>query len=703
MTPHPLATTRTGSGWFRRLAAGIIMAGGLTLPEAAPCATTTIPLELNGTDLTTFEIEDLMDISVTSVSKKEQKMARAAAAIHVITQDDIRRSGVTNIPDALRMVPGIQVARIDSNKWAVTSRGFNGRFANKLLVLLDGRSLYTPFFLGVYWEMQDTVMEDIERIEVIRGPGAALWGSNAVNGVINIITRSADKTRGALVTAGGGSYEQAFATARYGAAIGDSTHLRLYGKHQERDNFVTDAGNDSNDAWHITQGGFRLDSHPSSQDRLTLQGDYFSGRVNETYLLYSLPTASDPAYARLVPDKSGMSGGNILSRWQRTLNDSDNLSLQLYYDHTERNMLVSPQTFNVVDLDFQHQLTLGSSQDIVWGLGYRFSQYEVDNTPTLSFAQTRVTNNLFSAFLHDEITLVPASLSLILGSRFEENRHAGFDIQPNARLLWTATPTDSVWGAVSRAVRSSTKSEQDIRYNYRTIPPQTSINSAPIPLRLEIVGNSSFKSEQLLSYEIGYRTQPLSHLSLDLAAYYNSFSKLRVITPGTPYTEPASGAPTNAVQPFILSNDMHGHAIGVELSADWTPLEWWRLQAAYSHQKLTMYLDGTSSDTINKGNAEGDVPQNQFSLRSGLDLGRQVTLDLWLRGTDRLKSIDGEAIHGFVTMDARLAWKPGKNLELALIGQNLLDKHHPEFIPEYINTIPSETVRSVYGKLTWQY
>jgi iron complex outermembrane receptor protein len=585
------------------------------------------------------------------------------------------------------MVPGVQVARIDSNKWAVTSRGFNGRFANKLLVLMDGRSLYTPFFIGVYWEVQDTVLEDIDRIEVIRGPGAALWGANAVNGVINIITKSADKTAGGLVSAGGGSNETAFVTARYGTAIGDTTNLRLYAKHQERGSFADSSGNGSNDAWHTTQGGGRLDAQLTMQDSLTVQGDYYEGKLDETYKLYNLTAP----YEHVVQHGTDVSGGNILTRWQRTFSDTDKLSLQLYYDHTERNMLVSPQKFNTVDLDFQHRFSLGNYQDFVWGLGYRFGQYEVTNTPTLSFDQQRVTNNLYSSFIHDEITLIPATLSLMIGSRFEHNDNSGFDVQPNGRLLWTVTPNNSIWGAVSRAVRSSTKGEQDIRYNYRTFP------TTP-PLRLEIVGNNNFKSEELLAYEIGYRTKPISHLSIDVAAYYNSYKNLRVISPGAPYTEPLSN-----VRPFILSNDMHGHAVGVELSADWTPLDWWRLQASYSYQNMTMYLDGSSTDFINKGNAEGDVPQHQFSIRSGFDIGRQVTLDLWLRGSDRLASIDGQPIRGYVTMDTRLAWKPAKGLELAVVGQNLFESHHAEFIPEYINTLPSEVVRSVYGKLTWQF
>lgn len=656
------------------------------------------------TDLTDLPLESLMELNVSSVSKKTQPITNAAAAVFVITQEDIRRSGVTTIADALRMAPGIQVARIDSNKWAISSRGFNGRFANKLLVLMDGRSLYTPYFLGVYWEIQDTLLDDVDRIEVIRGPGAALWGTNAVNGVINIITKSAENTEGTLLAAGGGTYEKAFAAARIGAALGENASLRLYVKHQQRDSFTFESGAASNDQWHTTQGGFRMDAQSGLRDTLTIQGDYYDGRLNETYLLYDHPAVSTPPFQREVHTGTAVSGGNLLSRWQRSFSDTNSLSLQLYYDHSERDMLVSPQTFNTLDVDFQHRFSPGIHQDIVWGLGYRHNQYGIVNTPTLKFNTTNVTNEIYSAFLHDEISLVPSKVSLIIGSRFEQNDYSGFSVQPNGRLLWMVTPRNSLWGAVSRAVRSSTKGEQEINYNYRTLaagePPNP---SAQFPLRLEINGNQNFKSEELLAYEIGYRTEIMSSLSMDVAVYYNVYKNVRVITPMPPYQEPSTGMPTNLVQPFILSNDMHGRAIGAEVAADWTPLDWWRLQAAYSYQNLKMQLEGASVDEINKGNAEGDTPRHQVSFRSGFDLGRQVTLDLWLRGTDRLASIDGISIPGYVTMDVRMAWKPVKNLEFSIVGQNLLHSQHQEFIPEYINTLPSQVVRSGYGKATWKF
>lgn len=651
-------------------------------------------------DLTNIPLESLIELKVTSVSKKTQPMTNAAAAVFVITQEDIRRSGVTSIAEALRMAPGIQVARIDSNKWAVSSRGFNGRFANKLLVLMDGRSLYTPFFIGVYWEVQDTILEDIDRIEIIRGPGASLWGANAVNGVINIVTKSAENTKGTLITTGGGTGERAFAAARTSAAIGDNTDVRIYAKHQEHGNFEGNSGATAHDSWYTSQGGFRLDSRPTSRDTFTVHGDYYDGKLNETYHLYNL---TPPSYQQILESSTDVKGGNLLARWQRTLSGDNNLSLQMYYDHTERDMLVSPQKFNTLDLDFQHRFSPGASNDIVWGLGYRLNEYVVTNSPTLSFGQTDVTDSLYSSFIHDEITLIPEKLFFIVGSRFEYSDISKLSIQPNTRLLWAVTPHTSVWGSISRALRSRTKGEQDIRYNYRTIPPLTDPNTSAVPLRLEIVGNPEFKSEELLAYEVGYRTELMPHLSADIAVYYNSYKNLRVISPGNPYPEPGTGTPANVVQPYYLSNDMHGHAIGAEMAVEWTPFYWWRIQSAYSYEKLTMYLDGSSQDYINKGNAEGDTPKHQVSLRSGLDIGKQVTLDLWLRGTGRLSSIDGTAIPGFVTMDARMAWKPLRNLELSIVGQNLFQHQHQEFIPEYINTLPSTVVRSAYGKVAMKF
>jgi iron complex outermembrane receptor protein len=673
-----------------------------SLPFATPLFAATDDELLN------MPIESLMNLTVTSVSKKPQQLTNAAAAIFVITEEDIRRSGATTIADALRMAPGVQVARVDSSKWAVTARGLNSRFANKLLVLQDGRSLYTPLFSGVYWEVQDTPLEDIDRIEVIRGPGAALWGANAVNGVINIITKSAEDTKGGLVSNGSGSLETRFATVRYGVEIGDKSFLRLYGKYNEYGAGRDKNGNDANDSWDMARTGFRLDSTLSNSDTLTVQGDYYSGTLKETYRVYSVAAPAPNYYAEL-PANAGASGANLLTRWQRTLTATDSLSLQLYLDHNEREMLVVPQKFNTVDVEFQHRLSLLDSHDIVWGLGYRFSRDEVtnttyQNTDIIHFSNEQDDHNLASAFLHDEVTLIPKKLSLIVGSRFENNDYSGFEIQPNARLIWTPSPQHTLWSSFSRAVRTPSRGEQDLNYiAYASAVPTP---GGPVPAQIKYTGNTDFKSEELLAYEIGYRVEPIPRLSFDISAYYNVYSKLRVATAGA-IIPPTATTPMTI--PAKVQNDMHGTSHGIEVSAEWLPTSWWRVQTAYSYQMLNMVLDNGSQDEVNRGNAEGSTPKQQLSLRNGFDLGKQVALDLWLRAVDQIDQMATKlvpetiTIPGYVTMDVRLAWKPNKNLELAVVGQNLFQSQHPEFNSDVVNTLNSEVARSVYGKLTAKF
>ena len=678
----------------------IPLAAALLLSALCPPA-----LASNPADLTDLSLEALMDIEITSVSRKPQKMANAAAAVFVINQEDIRRSGANTIPDLLRMVPGVQVARIDANKWAVSIRGFNGRFANKLLVLKDGRSIYTPLFSGVYWEQQDTMLEDIERIEVIRGPGAALWGANAVNGVINIITKQASDTKGGLVSAGGGSAEHGFGSLRYGFELAPETDMRVYGNYANRGPGQNQSGSDSHDAWQTGSAGFRLDSALSSHNLLTLQGDYHSGSYDENYTLYKLPTLSDPRYNWSQNDTSRSAGLNLLGRWQRTISDTDSLSLQLYYDHYRRDMLVLGESRDTVDFELQHRFSPGARQDIVWGLGYRFTQDHLTNSPYIIFPDTDKGTSLFSGFIHDEISLVPEKLTLILGARLEHNDYSNFEIQPNARLLWTPTVQHSFWAAVSRAVRTPSRGDQDIQYRFRTLTPLET--GVLMPGRLEIDGTTNFKSESVVAYELGYRTSPSPGISLDMALFLNEYDDLRVPVLATQFTEPAGVfPPSNAASVYSLANAMHGHTYGAEISATWQPREWWRLQATYNYLYSVMYLDNGTTDQIseiNRSDAASGSPRNQGSIRSGFDLGRQVELDLWLRAVDKVSYIDMVRIPGYLTMDARLAWKPTKFVELSLVGQNLLQKRHPEYIPEFINTTPSEIPRSVYGKVTWKF
>ena len=476
--------------------------------------------------LTAMSIEDLMEIEVTSVSRKAERLSDASAAVFVITREDIRRSGVTSIPEALRMAPGLEVARIDSSKWAITARGFNGRFANKILVLFDGRTVYSPLFSGVFWDRQDTLLEDIDRIEVIRGSGATLWGANAVNGVINIITKNAGETVGGLVTAGGGNQERGFGSVRYGLKLGEDTTLRLFAKYLDRTPFVDAAGREAADSWHAVRGGFRLDSEPSEKNTLTIQGDIYDGRLGETYTLPLLV----PPFSQTFDSRSSNFGANLLSRWKHVFSDTSDMSLQLYYDRTEQTMAILGEKRDTLDIDFQHRFELGDRQELIWGAGYRFTHDNITNTPTASIQPASLGQDLFSAFVQDSITIVRDKLRLTLGSKFEHNDMTGFEVQPNARLLFTPNERNTLWAAVSRAVRTPSRTENDILLNQLTIPPSTPQNPGPIPVLVEVKGSNTHISEELIAYEVGYRAKPHPRFLLDIAAFYNIYHHLNSIS-----------------------------------------------------------------------------------------------------------------------------------------------------------------------------
>ena len=641
-----------------------------------------------------LSLEDILNIEITSVSKKAQSLSEAPAAIFVITNDDLRRSGVTNIPDSLRMVPGLNVARIDSNKWAITSRGFNGCFANKLLVLIDGRSVYAPSFSGVYWDVQDTLLEDVERIEVIRGPGATLWGANAVNGVINIITRHAADTQGGLVALGAGSKERGFAGIRYGAALGEGTYGRIYAKGFRRDEFVHTAGDDANDDWDMLRSGFRVDSQLSGRNALTLQGDVYQGNIDQAL---DLPTLTPP-YSQKVEDEADVSGWNMIARWQHTLSSTSEFILQAYYDRTDRDEAWEHEVRDSFDIDFQHRFAAGEWQDIIWGLGYRYIRYDFTNFSIMTIDPDSSSDELFSAFLQDEITLLEERLWLTLGSKFEHNDYTGVEIQPNARLLWAPHPKHKIWAAVSRAVRTPSRSEYDIRLLNTVLPPFSPENPSPFPIALTVVGDSDYDSEELLAWELGYRVVPAKSLSLDVTAFYNDYDNLR-----SNEVDELSFQGTHIVQILPFDNKWKGEIYGIELAGVWQAADWWRLDIAYSY--LRTRIDAISE---HKDNPQVQIgPRHQVSLRSAMNFRKDLNMDLWLRYVDDVKAINARAasvseIDSYLTLDARLAWRPIKDLEFSLVGQNLLDDKHPEYIQENF-TLPTEIERSIYGKITWRF
>ncbi len=624
--------------------------------------------------LADLSLEELMNESVTSVSKKATRLDESPAAITVISNDDIRRLGITSIPEALRLVPGMDVARITANRWAVSARGFNTEFAGKLLVLIDGRSVYNPSFSGVFWDAQDLVLEDLDRIEVIRGPGAALWGANAVNGVVNIITKGAKETQGMLFSSVVGTEEQPSTSLRYGGQLGPHLFYRAYLKYFNRAGFVDSEGRDAHDAWNSARGGFRLDWEPFKTDSVTLQGDYYRSEIGGRFVVAELT----PPFSKVLDRTSSNMGANVLGRWTHRFSESSQLTIQSFYDHSTHQTVAS-EINDVADLDIQHRFALGSRNDIVWGLGYRHSVNEIPRSSILLVTPRRRAFNLYTAFLQDQITLVSKRLSLILGSKFEHNDYTGFEIQPNGRLLWTPDDKQTFWAGVSRAVRTPSRVETTRRYSLAAFQPSP---FAP-PVEVVSFGNPGQTSEIVLSYELGYRVRPVRQLSLDLAAFYNVYDRL--IDPnGIPGELRFEG--DRFVQPINGGNTQSGESYGVELSVQWKVTERWRLISDYSWLKLQLRPE----EIEEKGS-----PQQQFRLRSYLD--RSVAY------VDRIvENTTGQAIPAYVRADIGLVWRPRENLEVGIWGQNLLDNRHPEFGDIFASS-PVEVPRSVLGRITWRF
>jgi iron complex outermembrane receptor protein len=645
-------------------------------------------------DVTTITLEDLMNLQVTSVSKRAQKLADAAAAIFVITQDDIRRSGASSIPEALRMAPGLEVARIDENKWAIGSRGFNGRFDNKLLVLIDGRSVYTPLFSGVYWNVQDVMLEDVDRIEVIRGPGATLWGANAVDGVINIITKPAKQTQGGTVTAGVGTEQRTAESARYGGKVGDNVFYRAYTKYSDWHDSTSATGTNGSDGWHALRGGFRMDSTPSRADSLTIQGDLYRAVFGETL---TVPSLTAP-YSNTFPNNGDYSGGNILGHWNHSFSRSST-SLQMYYDNTNTtdNSLFTDHEA-VYDIDFQHDVHVGESQEFVWGLGYRSIQDTNGSSFTVSLQPNHSGLNQYSGFVQDEISLFSRRVRITLGSKFEHNDFTGFEVEPNVRFVGILSKNQSIWAAISRAVRTPALTEEGLRLGEAVVPPGVPPFNSPLPVVEAILGSKQFMSEDLLAYEVGYRVQATSTFSADIATFYNSYSNLRSAEPGAPFVQ-ANPFPTDVVVPFVASNKMGGGTYGAELFADWRVVPKWRLLGSYSYLQMNIQKNSDSLDPT-ADNPDGASPRHQWYVRSSLDLPKHLEQDLIVRYVDRLPSLN---IPSYYSLDANFSWRPVTHLEFSVGGQNLLNHQHVEFIPEFINTMPTRVARTFRGTITWRF
>jgi len=637
-----------------------------------------------------MDISQLMQVTITSVAKKPQNLSDTAAAVFVITQDDIHRSGVTNIAEALRMAPGLQVSRIDANKWAITSRGLTSNFANKLLVMIDGRTVYSPTFSGVYWDAQNTLLDDVERIEVIRGPGATVWGANAVNGVVNIITKRAEDTQGGLAYIGGGDKEQFLGGLRYGTKIGDTSHGRMYLTYNKTDSSqFHHNGEDANDQWDSLRGGFRLDGNPDDSVSWTLQGDLYSSKENQIVSSLWLPVAP---FKFVQPDQFDSSGGNILGRWQKELSVTSQLSVQAYYDYTNRDELIVEQTHKTFDIDLNYHVLFGQKNDVTMGLGYRTVRTNFGNTFQASLEPDSRTDNLYSAFLQDEILLLEDSLWLTIGTKWENNVFTGNEIQPSARLLWKMTDTQRAWTSVSRAVRTPSQAERTGNIVMGGLPTPSGIHC------LRLRGNEDFKSEVLIAYEAGYRWIPKNNLSFDFAVYYNDYDDLL----STALTYSRTGPNLDFV------NDLYGATYGVEFASDWNPSSWLGFKFGYTYIQLDM-TDGTKVGAARDSSLnEGLSPEHQISLQSIVDVNEDIQCNFWFRYVDELAasirptSQGGGTIDAYLTLDASISWQANKNTEFMLVGQNLLDSNHLEYVSE-LATEPTDIPRSFYAKLTYQF
>ena len=601
--------------------------------------------------------EELFNLEITTVSRRPERLVDAASAIQVITAEEIRRSGASSLPEALRLASNLQVAQVDSSRWAISARGFNATTANKLLVLIDGRSVYTPLFSGVFWDVQNVMLEDIDRIEVISGPGATLWGANAVNGVINVITKSARDTQGALLSGGAGSFLKGFGNARYGGKIGEDGYFRLYGMGFDRDNTRLRSGREADSDWFLGQSGFRADWLPQNGTKATVQGNFYGGEISQA-----------------APGDVAVDGQNLIGRWTHPLARDSDLSLQVYWDRTRRRIPNSiTEVLNTVDLDLQHRLPLGARNKFIWGAGYRFMHDQVDNAAAIAFLPGRRDLQLFSAFAQDEIALVQNQLFLTIGSKFEHNDYSGFEFQPSVRLAWSPATDQTLWVAVSRAVRSPSRIDTEL------FAPST----PPFVLQ---GGGDRFDSEKVIAYELGYRAELAQTVGLSFSTFFNDYDDIRSV-------EPIAGAPGQT----IILNRLRGETYGAEISATWQPLNQWRLRGGYTYFRKKIFFGGSLD--VNNGRGEGNDPQHQFLVQSMVNLPADLEFDSVLRYVDNLNQ-RGPLVPSYVSLDLRLGWRPTANWEFAIVGQNLLDKQHPEFgAPATRQEIP----RSVYGKVTWRF
>jgi len=633
-----------------------------------------------------LNLEQLGNVEVTTVSKEPEEIWKTPAAIFVITQDDIRRSGARSIPEALRLAPGVEVSRIDASKWSIGIRGFQSRLNRSVLVLIDGREVYTTLFAGTYWEVQDTLIEDVERIEVIRGPGGTIWGPNAVNGVINIITRSSKDTHGSLVSVGGGNVSQGFFDARYGTGHGTGLDYRVYLKgfvdspefHNDRRNY---------DAWRGIQSGFRTDWQRDPKNTFSLQGDiYYQGMGEQV-----TGTNYNPPEALVLDGTAPLSGGNILGKWKRS-GSAEDMQVQAYYDRTNRHELNFADIRDTFDVDFLQRWRLPWRQQVSWGLGGRSTRiHDIELYSGLVFAPAHRTDYLITAFLQDDIQLVRDRLTLALGNKFVGTNLTDLQLEPSVRLMWNPSQTQTLWASFTHAVRAPS----DVERNFSLSGFLGTVGGLPFFARFN--PNPNFRPEQLNGYELGYRRLLGPNLYFDLASFYNHYGNLFSEDITGPLGIETSPAPTHVLLPAEFGNGLAGVTKGVEFAPEWRPAGFMRLRASYSFLQIRINKTPGSRDVGTASSTEGSSPRHQFSAQAGFDVRKQFSFDVNYRFISALSALK---VRSYSTADARFEWQASDAFTFAVAGSNLFQPHHSEFPTDPGPTV--EIKRSIYGQVTWQ-
>ncbi|MEP6715843.1 MAG: TonB-dependent receptor [Terriglobia bacterium] len=666
-----------GSGGFFAAALGLT----LTMGAAAQTA----PQNLTGRSL-----EDLMNVEVTSVSKKEQTLSKTPAAVYVIGQDDIKRSGATNVPDLLRMAPGVEVAQIASNQWAISVRGFNAIYSNKVLVLVDGRAVYVTSFSGVFWDAMDIPLEDIDRIEVIRGPGGTVWGANAVNGVISIITKNAADTKGALVTATAGAQGVNEELLQYGGHAGSRGAYRAFAKYASMDSARFPNGEDGADGWRKVHAGFRADWRLSAENSVSVQGGLVNVDGGATRnVIFPGTQPFQTAINTLLKDLSG----DVLARWDRTLRNGST-SLQLYDSATRRHDAGSLLDTNVTDIDFSHHLTGWMRHDIVWGLDFRITHDNIlpESAYSVRFTVPSRTVKLFSTFAQDEIRL-SKSLSLTVGSKIEHNDFTGVEIEPSAQLIWARNDRRSLWFSAAKAIRQPDRSDYSIQYDLAVVPVPGVGNGV-----VRVLGNPQFRAERVRDFEAGYRTQAGRRISLDFTAFLQLYRSLESNEQGLPYVATENGAPL-LILPVLFGNKAQATNYGFEAFGTWNVTRAWKINAGYSSLRMKVTVDPASTDTVTPRES-GNSPSQQIQMRSSLTLRKNVECDGSFKYVTALNTL---GVPGYGRLDSRVAWHPLEAMELSLTGQNLNSHSHVEFLDNSGLSLRTVVARSVIAKISLRF